>query len=126
MNYIQQYYHVPAETGRRVRYTESSGNAKEGVITDASTHYIYIHFDGEKKPKGPFHPTDSMEYLGMGKVPKMTRSQQRYARFKSGDGLWDTFADFLAYEQQEREARKYGFSSVSDYESWLRTLRAAA
>ncbi len=121
MNYIQQNYKVPAEIGRRVRST-GEGTPKEGVITECSGQYIYIHFDGDKKPRGPYHPTSEIEYLGMGKVPKMTRSQERYQRYRQSDGVFGNFANFLGYEKDERDARKCGFGDVSSYLAWLRTL----
>lgn len=71
-DYIRNYYKVPAEEGRRVRY-----KGREGVIVDTNGHYIDIHFDGDKKRIGPFHPTDGIEYLGMGPVPKLTREAKR-------------------------------------------------
>ena len=115
-DYIQQYYKVPAETGRRVRYKD-----KEGVITRSLNQYIEIHFDGDKKPSGPFHPTDGITYLGMGDVPKLTRSQLRWQRYRESDGAFDNFRQFLAYEKTEKKASDLGFSSVSAYYSWLRS-----
>lgn len=120
-DYIQQYYKVPAEHGRRVRYTDGQ-SPKEGVICGSTNQYIHIHFDGDKKPRGPFHPTCGIEYLGMGDVPKLTRSQERYARYRSVADCFDSFASFLHHEKQERHAKACGFSSVSDYEKWLRTI----
>lgn len=122
-NYIQQYYQVPAEIGRRVRST-GEGAPKEGVITKCDGQYIYIHFDGDKKPRGPYHPTSEMEYLGMGAIPKVknSRSKERYQRYLAGDGVWDSFSQFLGYEKDERDARRLGFSDVRDYWNWLRTI----
>jgi hypothetical protein len=114
--YIQDYYKVPAETGRRVSY-----QGKEGVITRAINQYIEIHFDGDKKPRGPFHPTCDITYLGMGKVPKLTASQLRYRRYREND-CFDNFRQFLAYEKDERDASKCGFNSVRAYRDWLRTI----
>lgn len=116
--YIRDYYQVPAEVGRRVRFE----GKKEGVITSATNQYINIHFDGEKKPRGPFHPTWEMEYLEMGAVPKMTRSQERYARYRSGDGAWDNFRQFLGYEKEERRAHRLGFSDVGQLHRWEAAL----
>jgi hypothetical protein len=116
-DYIRSYYGVPAETGRRVRFSDK-GCLKEGVIVGTNGLYIKIHFDGEKKPSGFYHPEWKMEYLEMGEVPKVSRSKARYQRFLSLDSSM-TFREFLAYEGRERDASKCGFSSVFDYERWL-------
>lgn len=118
MTYIQDYYQVPAEVGRRVEYTDSKGS-REGVITGNHNQYIVIWFDGDKKPAGVFHPTHGIKYLGMGVVPKRTRSQERYARYREIADCFDSFRQFLLYEKVEREAQKCGFSNVYDYQRWL-------
>lgn len=118
--YIQDYYKVPAEVGRRV---EVKGNpTKQGVIVGSRNQYIIIHLDGEKKPRGYFHPVDGITYLEMGKVPKMTRSQQRWQRYQSLRECFDNFAQFLAYEKDEKDARACGFSDAFEYRRWLATL----
>lgn len=58
LEYIRDHYHVPAYKGKRVSY-----GGKEGTITKAINQYIQILFDGDKKPRGPFHPTDGITYL---------------------------------------------------------------
>lgn len=55
------------------------------------------------------------------KRPKISRSKQRYQRFLRADGVFDSFKDFLGYEEDERAARKCGFSDVNDYYRWLKT-----
>lgn len=112
--YIQDYYKVPAEIGRRVEYTGNK-EPKQGVIVGLSNQYIKIHFDGTKKPIGVFHPTWEMRYLEMGKVPKMTRSQKRYQRYLDIRDIFDSFKDFLGYDMDCATARRLGFSSVEDY-----------
>jgi hypothetical protein len=115
--YIQDYYKVPAETGRRV-----SHQGKEGVITRAINQYIEIHFDGDKKPRGPFHPTCDITYLGMGKVPKLTASQLRWQRYRESDHAFPNFRSFLAHEKEKKKASDLGFDSVSAYWRWLKTI----
>lgn len=97
--YIKQYYQVPAEEGRRVRY-----RGREGVIVSAEGQYVNICFDAGKKPCGPFHPTDGIEYLdSMGPVPKMTRSQQTYQEFLQVGDLFENFRHFLKYKNAQRK-----------------------
>lgn len=116
--YIQEYYGVPAEVGRRVEYTGDK-DSKQGVIVEENGQYIFIHFDGDKKRKGPFHPTWELKYLGMGKVPKRTAGQDRYARFLASD-CFDNFAQFLGFLKDESDAKKCGFLSVYDYYNWIK------
>jgi len=97
--YIQDYYGVPAERGRRVHLV----GAKDGTITGAVGQYIEIHFDGEKKPKGPYHATDGITYLDeVREPPKLTRSQERWRRFREVSECFPNFRAFLKYEQQQQ------------------------
>lgn len=119
MEYIQDNYGVPARVGRRVKYTDSKGS-REGTIIGNYGHYLKIWMDGDKKPHGVYHPTDSIEYLGMAdKLPKMTRSQERYARYREVADCFDSFRQFLMNEKDERDAQKCGFGNVYDYRRWL-------
>lgn len=91
LEYIKDYYKVPAEVGRRIEYK----GEREGVIVAGQDQYIEVVFDGKKRTQSvTLHPTWEIKYLGKGKVPKYTRSQQRYARFKSLD-LGISFAEYL-------------------------------
>lgn len=92
--YVQDYYGVPAEIGRRVTV-----NGKPGVIAEDRGHYIGVLFD-DNKPNdiSPCHPTWQVEYLGMGPVRKMTRSQQRYRRFLEYGDSFDSFIDFCRWD----------------------------
>ena len=63
-DYVRRYYGVPAYVGVRVSYLD-----KQGVIV-APRHggqYVDIHFDGDKRPSGPYHPTDGIVYQPVGK-----------------------------------------------------------
>jgi len=115
--YIRTYYGVPAERGRRVNI-----GGLNGVITKAINQYIEVHFDGDKKPRGPFHPTSEVTYLGMGDVPKMTRAQERYRRYREVADCFDSFWQFLLHEKDERAAKRLGFSDASQYRNWRRSL----
>lgn len=58
--YVRSYYDVPAYVGMRVRV-----GIKEGALVKApgADQYIHILFDGDKRPRGPYHPTDGITYL---------------------------------------------------------------
>jgi len=60
-DYVRRYYGVPAYVGVRVRVRE-----REGVLVQGKGHadqYLHIHFDGDARVSGPYHPTDGIEYL---------------------------------------------------------------
>lgn len=60
--YVRNYYQVPAFIGARVRVRD-----REGVLVNhrPSDQYVYILLDGDTKARGPYHPTDGIEYLGV-------------------------------------------------------------
>lgn len=92
--YVRDYYKVPAEIGRRVIV-----NGKPGVIARDCGHYIGVNFDGDKPGViSHCHPTWKVEYQGMGKVRKMTRSQARYQRWLEYGDCFDNFRHFLAWD----------------------------
>lgn len=116
--YIRDHYGVPAEIGRRVTI-----DGKPGIITADRGNYIGVTLDSEKPGRiSNYHPTDGVEYLGMGKVRKVSKSRERYQRYLSIADIFGSFRDFLAYEKTEREARRLGFSSVSEYQQWSREV----
>ncbi len=70
---------------------------KPGVIAEDRGHYIGVNLD-EDKPSAVsnYHPVDGIEYLGMGTIRKLTRSQLNYQRFLREDpgfsfGEWMLF-----------------------------------
>lgn len=89
--YVQRHYGVPACVGRRVTV-----GGKPGVIAEDRGHYIGVNFD-EDKPGVVHnaHPTWEVEYLEMGKIRQMTRSQKRYAEYLEFADCYESFADFL-------------------------------
>lgn len=62
MRYIRSTYNVPAKRGGRVRYT-GGDEPKDGAIASSDGSYVNVRWDGEKRIKGPYHPTWKMEYL---------------------------------------------------------------
>lgn len=88
--YVREHYGVPAVVGRRVTVY-----GKPGIIAADRGHYIGVNFD-DAKPGHIVnaHPTDGVEYLDMGTVRKMTRSQKRYADYRSSE-YNGTFAEYI-------------------------------
>lgn len=97
--YVQQYYGVPAVIGRRVMV-----DGKPGVIAEDCGHHIGVLFDADKPASiSPCHPTWRVEYQGMGRVRKMTRSQQRYRRYLDVGDCFDSFLDFCRYDDDKQK-----------------------
>ncbi len=89
--YVKNYYEVPACFGRAIEH-----NGNPGIIVEDRGHYIGVNFDKDK-PGIIFnvHPTDKVEYFGIGKIRKMSRSQKRYQDYlKVADG-YESFAHFF-------------------------------
>jgi len=79
--YVRGSYGVPAAIGRRVTI-----DGKPGVIAEDRGHYIGVNFDADKPGViRNAHPTWKVEYLDMGTVRPMTRSQRRYEAFLEAD-----------------------------------------
>lgn len=99
--YVIEYYNVPACRGRRIIHR---GNP--GIIAEDRGNYIGVNFD-EDKPGviHNVHPTDEVEYLGMGKIRKKTRSQARYQRYLRFGDCFDSFKDFLIHESEFGECK---------------------
>lgn len=57
LEYIRDYYTVPARKGVRV-----NAYGKPGTITGASGAHLLIKLDGEKH-SNPYHPRDGIDYL---------------------------------------------------------------
>ncbi len=90
--YVRTFYNVPACIGRRVTVY-----GKPGVIAEDRGHYIGVNFDADKPGAvHNCHPTDGVEYLGIGTVRKLTRSQQNYRDYvRAESGL--TFAEWMRF-----------------------------
>lgn len=92
--YVRQHYGVPAVIGRLVTV-----NGRPGVIAADRGHHIGVNFDDDKPGViSNCHPNWEVEYGGMGKVRRLTRSQQRYQRYLEASECFDSFAQFLRYE----------------------------
>ena len=98
--YVREYYGVPACIGRKVKV-----NGMPGVIASDLGHHIGVNFDDHKPGAiSPCHPTWEVEYLGMGKVRKMTRSQARYRRFIGCGDCFDSFIDFCRWDSESERS----------------------
>lgn len=98
LEYVRKYYGVPAEPGRRVTV-----NGKPGIIVRDSGAYIGVNFDGTKPTDiRPCHPTWMVEYLEMGELPKLTRSQKRYLDYLDCSDCFESFKDYLRYLSQRK------------------------
>lgn len=98
--YVIDYYGVPACMGRIVIV-----NGKRGVISKDKGNYIGVNFDSDKPGViSNCHPTWMVEYLGIGKVRKMTRSQIKYQRYLEWNDCFDSFIDFCYWhDDPERQ-----------------------
>lgn len=61
--YVRNYYHVPAYIGMRVRVSGRLGTLVKPFRYDQC---VYIRFDDAPAARGPYHPTDGIEYLPEG------------------------------------------------------------
>jgi hypothetical protein len=88
--YVIEHYNVPARIGRIVDM-----DGRMGVIAADRGHYIGVLFDDCKPANiSNVHPT-SVKYLGLGKVRKQSRSQQRYQKFLQVGECYGSFAEFI-------------------------------
>lgn len=102
--YIREYYNVPAEIGRRVAVDGSLG-----IIIKDEGNYIGVNFDSDKPGLSKnCHPTWNVEYLGMGSIRGLTRSQERYQRYLEYDDCFDSFIEFCRWDARKMsENREY-------------------
>jgi len=90
LQYIRDYYKVPAVKGRRVIVY-----GKPGVIVGSSGPHLLVNFDEDKSTLfKPCHPTAEVQYGEMGKIRKLSRSQQRYLEYLHSD-CGDKFGEWL-------------------------------
>lgn len=101
--YVRETYGVNAKIGRRVVV---SGDA--GVIAEDRGNYIGVNFDKDKPGViTNCHPTWKVEYLEIGKIRKMTKSQLKYRLYlKYGDGF-NNFMEFIHFF--DANAKYYGW-----------------
>lgn len=99
-DYIRTYYNVPAELGRRV-----IANGEEGIICSERAGHIGINLDKDKPGVIKYyHPTWNMEYLGLGKIRKITKAQSRYKRYLEYGDSFDSFLEFCYWDSDKDRA----------------------
>lgn len=100
-NYVKDRYNVPNDVGRYVHFRD-----RTGVIVEIHGNYINANFYDKKPGHIEYiHPTDpDLTYGAMGKIRKLTRSQQRYREFiRSDSGM--TFKEWLQCERYPYQMR---------------------
>ena len=96
--YVRQCYGVPAEIGRRI-----VAYGDPGVIAEDRGNYIGVTLDSEKPGViHNYHPTDGIVYEGMGVVRRMTRAQERYARYRRVSECFESFLEFLRWDAAQK------------------------
>lgn len=104
--YINKSYGVNACVGRRVII-----DGEPGVIVGTHGAYIVVNPDHLKPYQtANYHPTWRVEYLGIGKVRKMTAGQKRYQEYLDADTDC-TFAEWLGVDKASKERRE-------QYKNW--------
>lgn len=58
--YINRYYGLSIKKGTRVFYIPKN---KTGTVAWGDGNYIYILWDGDLRPTGPYHPTSELVYI---------------------------------------------------------------
>lgn len=99
--YVRQFYGVPAEIGRRVRVS-----GKPGIISADRGQYIGVTFDSEKPSVvHNAHPTSEVEYLGLGALRRLTRSQMRYRAYLDVADVYENFGHYLRAHNAGRNSK---------------------
>lgn len=135
LDYVVQYYRVPAAIGRRV-----IAYGKPGIITADRGHYIGVTLDEDpKRHISNYHPIDGIQYGEMAdklpKPPKRTKYDQYYDEESTLD-----FHEWLGINKPEfesrgdwrdREYRMYRYRRGWEYAyrdvegEWAPTMKAA-
>ena len=98
--YVKRTYGVPAEIGRRVTVY-----GKPGIITEDRGHYIGVTLDSDKPGVVKnYHPTDGVEYHGIGKVRRPSKWSQRYSRFLEYGHGFDSFLDYCRWDSEKERS----------------------
>lgn len=95
--YVNKAYGVNACYGRRVLI-----DGEPGTITKDCGHYIGVNFDHDKPGViANCHPTWKVEYLGMGKIRKLTKAHERGKRWLEYGDMFETFMDFVYWDMEQ-------------------------
>jgi len=97
--YVNNYYNVNAYLGRIVKV-----GGRQGVIAKDCGHYLGVNFDTDKAGViSNCHPTWKVEYLGIGKIRKMTKSQERGQRWLEYGDCFESFMDFVYWDMEQQK-----------------------
>ena len=58
-DYINEQYGLNLVKNSSVQHKDG----RKGQVTKARGQYIYIQWDGDKEPTGPYHPTSNLTHL---------------------------------------------------------------
>ena len=95
--YVSETYGVPACLGRIISF-----KGRMGIIAEDRGNYIGVNFY-EDKPWIIYnlHPTYEVEYMGIGKIRKLTPSQKRYQEYLKAKEWFDgTFKEWLVSQNK--------------------------
>lgn len=102
--YVRKIYGVPAKIGMRVTV-----HGKPGIIAEDRGHYIGVNFDSDKPGVVKnVHPTDGVEYLGMGKIRKPSIARKRYERYLEYGSSFDSFLAFCRWDAERSRSWNRG------------------
>lgn len=104
LEYIRNYYRVPAEVGRGV-----TCYGKPGVIVGSRNAHLEVLLDEDKPGRtGYYHPTHEVVYGDMKPIRKMTRAQQRYQEYRdAADWFNGSFAEWLGCDKNTMTHKRH-------------------
>ena len=101
--YIVKTYNVPAEYGREILFE----GKRKGVIVKDYGNYIGACFHDRKVTQiSTLHPTSEVEYLGIVKPRKMSRSQLKYQEWREAD-TGRSFAEYIGIKKKQKQSFNY-------------------
>lgn len=65
--YINKYYGL-----NLTKYCPVESRGKHGQVVKSNRSHIFIQWDGDNKPMGPYHPTSELVYPGIKTPRKLT------------------------------------------------------
>lgn len=100
--YINKTYGLNVKINQRVIV-----DGKGGIIISDKGHYLGVNFDKDKAGViSQCHPTWNIEYLGIGKPRKLTKSQERGRRWLECGDMFESFMDFVRWDEHEQRKLK--------------------
>lgn len=101
--WINDHYKLNACFNREITYY-----GRKGIIVQDMGNYIGVCFDDNKRTIVlPLHPTDGVEYLGIGVPRKLTASQKRYMDYREVADCFNGFKHYLNYLTFKKNDYRY-------------------